>query len=59
MAWELFEIYIYQSCSAQNKTSGEIYNRIFDTCINSVMPHGKNMFKISSDIAMKKMFAYT
>ena len=29
-------------------------NELFDTYENSVMPHGKNMFRIASDMAMGK-----
>ena len=33
-------------------------NFIFDTYKNSVMTHGKHMFKIASEMAMSTMCAY-
>ena len=33
-------------------------NHIFDTYKNYVMPHGKNMLKIESDMNMATMRAY-
>ena len=43
----------------KNRRSGEMANQIFDTYKNTVMPHGKIIFKKSSDTAMEKMCAYT
>ena len=35
-----------------------MYNRLFETYKNSVMPHGKHIFKTASEMAMERMCAY-
>ena len=50
---------IDQSCNAQNRRSGEIANRLFDTYQNSVMPHGKHIFNTASDMDMATMCTYS
>ena len=47
-----------QSCNAQNRRSGDMPTHLFDTCKNSVIPHGNHMFQKSSDMAMATMCAY-
>ena len=54
----VFEKIKGQICNAQNRRSGEMSNSIFETYKNMIMPHGKNMFKIASDMAMTTMCAY-
>ena len=59
MTWEFFLRFKYQSCNAQNRSSGEMANSLFDICTNTVMPHENHMFQTASDMAMAKMCAYT
>ena len=54
----LFEKLQDQICNAQNKKSGEMANRIFETYTNSVIPHGKHMFKTASNMDIATMCAY-
>ena len=41
-----------QSHTAKNIRSGEMVSRIFETYKNSVIPHGRNIYQTSSDMAM-------
>ena len=47
-----------QICNAQNRSSCEMVNLLFDTYNNSVSPHGKHMFQTSYDMTMETMWAY-
>ena len=47
-----------QICNAQNRRSGEMANRLFETYTNTFMPHGKHMCKTSSDMDMATMCTY-
>ena len=42
--------------NAQNRRSGEIPSRIFETDNNSVQPHGCNIYNNAADMAMATMF---
>ena len=53
-----FEKLKYQRYTAQNRRSGEMVNRLFETYKNSVMPYGNHMFHTESDIAMATMCEY-
>ena len=55
MEWAFFEKLKDQSFNAQNISSGEMANHLFETYKNYVMPHGKHMFKTASDMAMATM----
>ena len=44
--------------NAQNRRSGEIYNHLFNTYKNYVMPHGNNMFQTEYGMVMATMCAY-
>ena len=48
-----------QSNNAQNRMSGEINNRIYETYNNSSIPYGHHIYQTSSIMAMAKMCAYT
>ena len=45
-------------CNAQNIRSGEMANCLFETYEIYVMPYGKHMFQIASDMANATMCAY-
>ena len=43
-----------QRCNTQNRWSGKMVNRLFDTNKNTGMSHGKNMFKKASDLGWQE-----
>ena len=49
----------YQSCNTNKRSSGEITNFLFETYKNSVIPHGKNIFKAASGMYMATICAYS
>ena len=49
---------IDQSCNTQNRRSGEITNRLFETYNNYIMTHGNHMFQTASDMVMANMCTY-
>ena len=49
----------YLSQNEQNRRSGQIYNRLFETYKNSVMPHGRHIYATASDMSMAAMSSYT
>ena len=44
-----------RSPNAQNRRSGEIYSRVFETYNNTVRPHGFHIYSTAVDMAMAKM----
>ena len=47
-----------QICNLQNRRSGEMANRLFETYKNYVMPHGNHMFQTESGMSMETMCKY-
>ena len=48
-----------RSHNAQNRRSGEISSRIFENCMNAVIPHGYHVYSTSADMAMETIFPWT
>ena len=48
----------YQSQNAKNRRSGEKSHHIYETYKNTLMPHGRNIYAKSSDMAKAKMCTY-
>ena len=46
------------SQNAQNRSSGENSNILFETYKKSVMPHGRHIYETASDMDMDTMCAY-
>ena len=46
------------SKNAQNRRSGEKSDHLFETYINSVIPHGRHIYVTEVDMAMATMCAY-
>ena len=46
------------SQNIQNRRSGEMSNRLFETYKNSVMPHGHHIYETASDMFMETICAY-
>ena len=46
------------SQNAQNRRSSEKSNCLFETCKNSVMPHGRRIYETAYVISMAAVFAY-
>ena len=47
----------YQCHDAQNRSSGEIASRIFESCNYCVRPHGYHMHNIAAYMAMVTMYS--
>ena len=45
--------------NAQNRRSGEIFSRIFETYKNSVRPHGCHIYNTTEHMAISPMFSCT
>ena len=54
----VFEELNEQSCNAQNRSSGEMGNRLFEAHKITDMPHKNNMFQTDSDTTMVTMCEY-
>ena len=55
---EIFFKLKVQICKAQNRRSREMAKGLFDTCNNTIIPHGEHMFQTAPDMEMATICAY-
>ena len=60
LSWRDFYLSNFNDLSqnAQNRRSGEKSDHLFETYINSVIPHGRHIYVTEVDMAMATMCAY-